>query len=429
MSTGTGPAAARVHTRAARESRRQRRPWWQYVIGAMLLAMVVGAAWATYAVWFSVTHVRTTYARVTGLVVNVAAKGDARVKEVLVRTGDEVSAGQVVARLDNADLESRVQQAKANLAAQESALARAERELEMTIRQTAATVEEAEAEVAAAQARLRQAEAQRQMQSHQQPDEVRRAEAEAASARSQLQDAQATLRRMEKLFEQGAISEYALDTARTNYQVATSAVESAEAALAMARTQAYQSQIREQEVATRAAEERRAKAGLKSAHTEERAVSLLEQDVMAKSAAVEEAEAALEETQTRLAEAELVSPVKGAVVAGPGHSVKDGEVVEMGIPIVTVVSTEVPPWISASISELYVGQVKEGQPALIRIDAYRGRWFKGEVEKVGRATEMSAGQGSPWMLQQVPIKLSFDPAGEDVRHGMTCRAWIDVREK
>jgi len=38
--------------------------------------------------------------------------------------------------------------------------------------------------------------------------------------------------------------------------------------------------------------------------------------------------------------------------------------------------------------------VREGQPALIRMDAFRGQWFDGEVEKVGRATELSTDQSS-----------------------------------
>jgi multidrug resistance efflux pump len=393
------------------------------------LAALVGMAWGGYAIWFALTHVRTSYARVTGLVVNVAAKTDARVQQVLVRTGDEVAQGQLVALLDKADLEAQAEQARAVLEARESELARAESDLELTIRQAAATVAEAEAQLAAAHARLAQAEAEKQKQTQQQPDEVRRAEANLASAESQLKDAEATLRRTEKLFGEGAISELALDAARTEHQVAQAAVESAKADLAVAKTQAYDTDIRQQQIATRSAEERQARAGLASARTEERAVMLKEEEVLARRAAVAEAKAAVDVAETRLSDAALRSQISGVVVKGPGYSVKDGEVVEKGVPIVTLVSTEVPLWINASISELYVDRVREGQPVLIRMEAFRRRWFHGEVEKVGRATEFAGDQSSPWMVQQVPLKLTFDPKGRQVKHGMSCRVWVDTRKR
>lgn len=411
------------------QTRARRRPWWYYIIVFFVLVALGGAARGGYAIWFSLTHVRAVPAKVTGLVVNVAAKTDTRVQEVLVRTGDEVSKGQVVVRLDSADLEARVGQAEAFLDARKSVLKSAESELELTIRQTAATVHEAEAQLQAAKARLAQAQAEREMQLRQQPDEVRHAEATLASAKSELNDAQANLRRMEKLHSEGATSQLQLDTARTHYQVAQSAVDAAEAALAVARTQDHQGQIRNQQVATRAAEERQALAGLESAETTGQLVALREQDVLAKQAAVAEAEAALEASQVGLSDAVLRSPINGVVIKGPMYSVKDGEVVLQGQPIVTLVSTEVPLWISASVSELYIDRVQEGQPVLVRMDAFRGKWFEGTVDKVGRATEFSSDQASPWTIQRVPLSVKINTEGMNVRHGMSCRVWIDVRNR
>lgn len=410
------------------------RPWWHYVIVVVAVLALGGLAWAAYAIWFSVTHVRASYARVSGLVVHVASKTDARVVKVLVRTGDEVSEGQVVAVLDQADLEAAVDRAKASLAAKESDLARAERQLELTITESAATVEEAQAKLEAARARLRQAEAEQQMEAKKQPDEVRRAQANLTSARSELQDAQATLRRMEGLSEQGAVSAQRLDEARRNYEVAEAAVEAAEAALAVAQAQDYQSQVHRHEVASRAAETHQAQAELKGAQTKEREVSLLEQEVLACRAAVAEAEAELEGAQARLSDAVLRSPVNGVVIMGPGHSVKDTEFVEKGTPVVTVLAQDEPFWISAAVSEIYAGLVEKGQPVIIRIDSLsRGvlnrTRLHGEVEKVGAATEFQTGEASPWMVQQVPLKIAFDPEGHNVKHGMTCRVWIDVRKQ
>ncbi len=430
MAVSTRPVrAARPGSQA---ERKRGFPWWKYIIALSCIIVLAGLIWGAWAAWFALTHVRTSSARITGLVVNVSAKSDSRVQRILVRTGDNVSKGQIVAELDRVDLEAELARSKANLAAQKSALARAERELELTIREVSASVEEAAAQLEAAHARLRQSEAEMKMQSQQQPDEVRQASADLASAKSRLTDTEATLKRMEKLSAQGAVSQQSLDAARTNHQVAQAAVEAAEAALAVARANNYQSQIREQGVATRRAEEQQAKAGLKSAQTQSHRIALAEQEVLARRAAVEEATAAVEAAESRVSDAVLRSPVSGVVVRGPGASVKDGEVVELGRPIVTVLATDVPYWISASISEMYAGRVREGQPVLIRVESLRGglfkkTWLHGKVDKVGAATEFQATESSPWMIQQVPLKISFDPAGQRITAGATCRVWIDTR--
>jgi multidrug resistance efflux pump len=472
----------RVRPRSPSEAKARQRQWWHYAIVTAALFALGGLGWGGHSLWFSVTHVRATYARVSGYVVNVSAKGDTRVRKVLVQTGDTVRRGQEVALLDNADLQAAADQAKATLTARRSELARAKADLDMTISQAAAAEAQAQAELNAAQARLAQAEAEARMQQQQQPDEVRRASAqlsqakadlarlkagprpqEIAQARADLVAAQAqfnkattTLSRMEKLEGSGAISAEQLDAARTDKQVADTAVTSArerlslmeagsrsedveraqaavlaaEAALEVAKANALQGQMKEQQVAARTAEKEQATAAVFAAQASGRSTTLRQQDVLAAQAAVTEAEAALQGAQVRLSEAALRSPVSGVVVRGPGESVHDGEVVAKGAPIVTVVSTEGALWISGAVSELYADRVHEGQPISIRIEAFPRKWFQGKVTQVGGATQFTAGSAeSPWMIQQVPIKASFDPAGAHVKPGLSCRLWIDVRKR
>jgi len=479
MSVATRPAS-RVRPRTAGEVRVRRIQWWHYLLAGTGLAAVAGTAYGVYAAWFSVTHVRVSYARVSGLVVALSAKDDTRLQRLLVRTGDKVRKGQPVALLDNADVGAQVNQARAKLQAGQSALTRAEADLELTIRQTAASIEEAEAQLEASRARLSQADAEMQMSSRTQVDEVKRAQADLAgakaklkqveagprpqeieqgkadlaSAQSQLANATAVMQRMGKLEKEGAVSAQALDAARTDMEVAQAgvalrrqklslleagsrpedieaarqAVVSAEAALALAKAKTYDREMKVQQVATRAAETRQAGAALKGARSQDQTVAVKEQDVLSQRAAVAEAEAALQSAKARLSDTELRSNENGVVVVGRGTAIHEGEVVTKGLPIITIVSTAWPFWITASVSELYVSRVKEGQPALIRVDAFRGRVFHGKVAQVGGATEFSADE-TPWSMKQVPIRVSFDPQDlpDNLKPGMSCRVWIDVR--
>ena len=427
--------------------------------------VLAGLAYGVYAIWFSVTHVRTSYARVNGYMVTLSAKDDTRLQKLLVRTGDRVRKGQAVAILDNKDIDAEVDQARASLRAKESALNRAEADLELTIRQTAASIEEAEAQLSASRARLTQAERSQpdevrqaraqlaaakarlaQLQSGARPQEIEQVKADLASAESQLANAAATLRRNEKLQQEGAVSAQALDTAKTQQEVAQAAVASARQKLSLVQAgsraedieaarqvvasseAALDVAIAKSPVETLTAESRQYEAGLKSAQSQQRNVALKEQDVLSQRAAVAEARAALEAVKARLAYTELKSSENGIVIPARGQTLHEGEVVTKGLPIATIVSTDDPFWITASVSELLVSRVKEGQPAIITIDAFHRKTFTGKVTQVGGATEFTA-DDTPWSLKQIPIKLSLDAPGmtDQMKPGMSCRVWIDVR--
>ena len=66
---------------------------------------------------------------------------------------------------------------------------------------------------------------------------------------------------------------------------------------------------------------------------------------------------------------------------------------------------------------------------IVRIEAFPHRDFRGTVEQVGGATEPQQGgdAASPWMLQQVPIRVKFDRESQPVKPGLSCQVWVDVR--
>lgn len=71
------------------------------------------------------SRVSTDDARVKGTMITVSPKVDGRVAEVLVKEGDAVTQGQVIARLEQREYENQVAQAMANLAVAKAKLAAA----------------------------------------------------------------------------------------------------------------------------------------------------------------------------------------------------------------------------------------------------------------------------------------------------------------
>lgn len=137
-----------------------------------LLAGLGGGGWW----WYQTTKfVSTDDSRISGTIVSVSAKIPGKITEVLVKEGDVVKAGQVVARIDSRDV--------------------------------AAQKAQAEAALAAAQARYEEVTAGSR------PQEIGQARAGADQAAANIAQAQATLdnarkqyQRMQQLFNEGAIS-------------------------------------------------------------------------------------------------------------------------------------------------------------------------------------------------------------------------------
>ena len=88
-------------------------------LGLIVLAVVVTAV--LLGVWYTQKKPPATLSfasgngRIEAIEVNIATKQSGRLKEILVREGDDVSEGQVIARMDTASLSADLRQAQAQL--------------------------------------------------------------------------------------------------------------------------------------------------------------------------------------------------------------------------------------------------------------------------------------------------------------------------
>lgn len=118
--------------------------------------------------------------------VEVSSKTSGRVEELVVDRGDIVKIGQVLARLDDNDIQAQLKQARA---ARQAAAARLEEALAGS-----------------------------------RPQEVDRAKAALEEAEANLQTSQINLERVTRLHEKGVLAKQALDEARNTYDVAAAQV-------------------------------------------------------------------------------------------------------------------------------------------------------------------------------------------------------------
>lgn len=86
------------------------------IIGLVIIFLLIGIGGGGYWWYLSTKYVSTDDARINGTIVSVSAKSPGRIIEVLVKEREQVTPGQVVARIDAREVVAQQSQAKAALA-------------------------------------------------------------------------------------------------------------------------------------------------------------------------------------------------------------------------------------------------------------------------------------------------------------------------
>lgn len=344
----------------------------------VLIIIVITGAIAGYRYWMDLrTYVSTDNAKVAGDLVDISSKVSGRLEKILVKEEQHVKKGQVLARVEQTPYRIALDQAAANLA-----LARANyAKLPDDLKSAASARDKAEEALAAAQA-------------------------QAKSAEVTMADARRNFYQVENLYENGAVSREAYDSARSKVEMAQTALTAAQANVDAARAALID-------------------ATAKLEATRNTAKNIYE-------AQVKQAQAAFNSAKYTYENCVIKAPCDGTVIR---INVQEGENISSGQAIMVIANLD-STWIAANIDEGKVGRIKVGQPVQISIDAYPGRKLKGHVAAIGGATqsmfaliptENTSGNYTK-VVQRIPIKITVDSKELVLKPGMSAVVKIRTRE-
>ena len=274
----------------------------------------------------------------------VSAKLAGRIREIAVREGDHVEAGQVLAVLDDAQIRAREQQSEAMVRQAEARLRLSQHQVTVLgeqLRQSEIGVGQARADaegrVNEAEGRLAAAEAQL-------------AQAVAAHAQAKWErDAYTRLVKMGYVAEQDAMQKQYTEEAQAAVVSANRRqVEAARGAVTTAKAMLSNPAIRSAQVAAVQAQ-----------------ILQAEADIAAAQADAERARAALDEARANRADLQVIAPFAGTVAT---RTAEPGEVVTPGTPIVTLVNLG-QVYLRAFVPGGDIGRVRVGQPARVYLDS------------------------------------------------------------
>jgi membrane fusion protein YbhG len=350
----TGPVAGPLS-----ESEKRSRP-----SRAVRIVIVVGGVLAALLVWrlfFASPRLPENIVALSGRIEGddsaVAPKTSGKILEITVREGDSVTVGQVIARLDDAQVRAAEDAARAAL------------------NDAQAKMQSANAQINVLQEQLHQNQLQSAQSVTDAAGRVRQAQADLTATEADLAQQQAALKLAEfnrdaytRLAKTGAVSEQqgrqaeaAADQQVAAVSAAQRRVESARGALTTAQANLDNPKIRDSQVAG----------------TEKQ---ILQQQAMLAAAKAEtsQAEAQLAEADANRADLTVMAPFSGTVIT---RAAEPGEVVQAGTAIITLLDLS-KVYLRGFVPEGEIGKVKIGQPSHIFLDSNPNQPLNGYVLRI-----------------------------------------------
>jgi len=313
---------------------------------------------------------------ITGIVttndVIVSAQIQGQLGRLLVKEGDTVQAGQLVAVIEPEELR-----------ADQAFYAHTEQG-------TAAQVQQAEASL--------------QYQEKQTRDQIRQAEAALASTQAQQSEAEADLEldrvnldRTEGLFKQSIVSAQSLDQARASYTAQQAHVES----------------LRKQVDVARAA--------VALAHSNEDQIAVRRDELLSMQRQLAAAGSQKSKAEVRLNYTEIRAPIPGFVASLPA---RQGEVVNIAQPILEIINPD-DLWVRVDVEETYIDRVHIGEKMKVRLPSGAERegtvFYRGVDADYATQRDVSRAKRD---IKTFEFRVRVDNSDRSLWPGLT--AYVDV---
>jgi len=266
----------------------------------------------------------------------LSSKVAGRITAVDVREGHAVKAGQILVRIDDAQIRTRVEQARAAAATLESQIASARLAIALLRRETLLAVEAARAA-------------------------VDRAEASVAAAQAAERMARRDAERANDLVAKGFTSGQQSERAQLALDAATSDLGAARAAALQARKQ------------------------LALADLGGERVRVKEADLLTLQAQLRQTQALLAEAQSVLADLTLLAPAPGVVAS---RMREPGEVVAAGAPVLELIDLD-QLYLKVYVPEAQIGKLRLGLAAKVYTDAFPDQPYDATVRYIATRAEFT----------------------------------------
>jgi HlyD family secretion protein len=311
--------------------------------------------------------------------VDMSFKTAGRIVELAVREGDWVKKGQLIARLDAAQLDHQRARDEAAVSTAQSQYEQLQTSIEYQQATIDSDIATRRAEVAQAQAKVDDLLAGSRQQ------EIAQAQAAVTDAHAWNDVAKSDWDRAQTLYSREDISKAQFDQARSKTESTAALLRQAEERLALVKEGP-----RKEEVAAARAAVARAQAAVATAEANRIELRRKQQELTGRSAEIARNRALVGMTEAQIADTTIVAPIDGVILLKAAES---GEVVAAGTTIVSIGDLD-HPWLRAYISETDIGRIQLGGKALLTTDASdkKDKKYEGRISFIASEAEFTPKQ-------------------------------------
>lgn len=383
LQVNLGPESSRCMAKSPplRKTRRLRIPWT-----ALVIVAAAAGSWYTINRSTAPIEVTTAQAEVVELEAGFTAEGfvkgkehrlspelSARIASLSVREGDAVVKGQVLLRLNGADLQAALNEAIASRTQAHSEIGRATSAFRSLETQVAARVNAAEKGVAQAQAQLAQ------VKKGPRSELLEQARRRLESALAAQDEAMRAHVRAEGLFEKGVIARATLEVAKARALAAQAAAAEAQSYLEMLAEGPTPEEVRSAEAAVESS-----RSQVRVAESGRADLPVLHRAIETARAALEQAEASVKFAKANLSKSVVRSPVDGFVNRIFAETGAIGSPLAAALSVVTREDIH----IEAEISSEDAAKARVGMPLSVTSAAYPGTVFGAKLERLAAVGEL-----------------------------------------
>lgn len=330
----------------------------------LLVVVLVVIGLLVYKVFFANPKLPDSIIAVSGRVEGddsaVAPKVSGKILEITVREGDSVQAGQVIARLDDAQVRAREEQAQAALI------------------DAQAKSQAARDQIAVLQEQLRQNQLQTAQSKTDAEGRVRQAEADLTASRADLSQQEAALKLAN--FNRDAYSKLAKTGAVSQQQGLQYEAQAEQQAAAVS---AAQRRVESAQAAVTTAQANLDNPAIRNAQslTTQKQITQQESQIAATNAETQQAQAQLSQAKADRNDLTVMAPFNGTVIT---RAAEPGEVVQAGTAIVTLLDLS-KVYLRGFVPEGDIGKVAIGQPCHVFLDSDPNKALTGYVLRIDPA--------------------------------------------
>lgn len=367
----------------------------------------VATVWALLAGWngFNANRESTNNAMIQCDVVDLTAQVSGTLQSVQFKDNQTVTAGELLVEIEPDLYLSTLNRAKAQLRVYESTLQSVIEDAKLSEVNVEGDIEQSEVAIAIAEATY-----------HAIKKQAEQAKASLVSAKARLKLAQIQFNQTNNIYQKDMLSKADFDKAESTYTIQRANVQAAKANIKSLENQIAAQEARLREIKSRASVHKKSKSSR---------MAKAKANIARQQAQVDVAKAERDLTLLNYSRTQVKALRSGTI---SNRNVSEGQFVEVGQPLASIVTCSEEVWIEANYKETQVGDMVVGQETEIKIDAYPGITFHGEIESI------SGGSGAIFSLlppenatgnftkvvQRIPVRIKLtDNQGKVMRVGMS----------